>query len=170
MNQDHHQIYFADTPQVGQTPLRRHGDYLERLPNGYYRVCGRVDDTMNLGGIKVSSADLEQVLNTVDGITETAAIAISPPDGGPSQLIVYAVTAPHQHLKPAELTTQLQAAIAQQLNPLFKIRNVVMVEALPRTASNKVMRRVLRDQYRAIAAATPASLICDRSLQPVFKG
>ena len=37
-----------------QTPLRRHGDEFERLPNGYYRALGRCDDTMNLGGIKVS--------------------------------------------------------------------------------------------------------------------
>lgn len=33
--------------------LRRHGDELQRLPNGYYVANGRVDDTMNLGGIKV---------------------------------------------------------------------------------------------------------------------
>lgn len=150
LNQDHHQVYFADTPSLDQTPLRRHGDYLERLPSGYYRVCGRVDDTMNLGGIKVSSADLEQVLNTVEGIAETAAIAVSPPDGGPSQLIVYAVTTPQTHSTSAELIARLQTAIAQQLNPLFKIRDLLIVAALPRTASNKVMRRVLRDQYRAI--------------------
>ena len=35
------------------TPLRRHGDEMERLPNGYYVAHGRADDTMNLGGIKV---------------------------------------------------------------------------------------------------------------------
>jgi len=34
--------------------LRRHGDEIERTVNGYYRAHGRVDDTMNLGGIKVS--------------------------------------------------------------------------------------------------------------------
>ncbi|HIK17868.1 MAG TPA: AMP-binding protein [Leptolyngbyaceae cyanobacterium M33_DOE_097] len=153
LNQDHHQVYFANTPCLNQTPLRRHGDYLERLPNGYYRICGRVDDTMNLGGIKVSSAELERVLNTVDGIAETATIAFFPPDGGPSQLVVYAVTTPHTHATQAELLVRLQSAIAQHLNPLFKIRDVILVEALPRTASNKVMRRVLRDHYRAIAAA-----------------
>ena len=41
-----------------QTPLRRHGDEFERLPNGYYRALGRVDDTMNLGGIKVRHLDV----------------------------------------------------------------------------------------------------------------
>jgi acetyl-CoA synthetase len=128
------------------TPLRRHGDYLERLPNGYYRVCGRVDDTMNLGGIKVSSAEIEQALHRVADLQEAAAIAHSPPDGGPSQLIIYAVVANPTHQTPTELKADLQTAIAQQLNPLFKIHDVVIVESLPRTASNKVMRRVLRDR------------------------
>jgi acetyl-CoA synthetase len=150
LNKDHHQVYFEHPPIHPPThpPLRRHGDYLEQLPNGYYRVCGRVDDTMNLGGIKVSSAEIEQVLNTVDTVCETAAIALSPTEGGPSQLIIYAVVVPNAHKTPAELKVLFQRAIAQQLNPLFKVYDVVVVEALPRTASNKVMRRVLRDQYR----------------------
>ncbi|NJM87748.1 MAG: AMP-dependent synthetase, partial [Hydrococcus sp. RU_2_2] len=127
--------------------LRRHGDQMERLPNGYYRALGRVDDTMNLGGIKVSAAEIEQTLNTVEGICETAAIAISPPQGGPSQLVVYAVVIPEFGHRQEELKASLQAAMRQNLNPLFKIRDLVLVEALPRTASNKVMRRVLRDRF-----------------------
>jgi acetyl-CoA synthetase len=166
LNRDHHQVYFDHTPHLplaplspkgtpsSPTPLRRHGDQMECLPNGYYRAHGRVDDTMNLGGIKVSSAEIEQALNTVEGICETAAIAISPSEGGPSQLVVYAVVAPDVQKHTAALKADLQNAIAQRLNPLFKIRDLVLVNALPRTASNKVMRRVLRDQYRL------QSLIC----------
>jgi len=56
---------------------------------GYWRALGRADHTMNLGGIKVSSAEIEQVLQSVPEVKETAAIAISP-DGGPSQLIIFA--------------------------------------------------------------------------------
>jgi acetyl-CoA synthetase len=41
----------------------------------------------------------------------------------------------------------MQQAIRKQLNPLFKIHDVVVVDSLVRTASNKVMRRVLRAQY-----------------------
>jgi acetyl-CoA synthetase len=176
LHQDHHQIYFANTPSlpISSSPLRRHGDYLERLPNGYYRLCGRVDDTMNLGGIKVSAAEIERVISTVEGISEAAAIAVTPPPGGPSRLIIYAVLAPTKQANKTrpELERLLQAAIAQQLNPLFKIRDLVIVEALPRTASNKVMRRVLReqflrDQYRAedsATAALPTSSSCTSAL------
>lgn len=152
LNRDHHQVYFAHTPPSAK-PLRRHGDQIERLANGYYRAHGRVDDTMNLGGIKVSAAAIEEILNTVAGIRETAAIAVPPPEGGPDQLVICAVVN-SESSNTAALKTKLQAAIAKRLNPLFKIQGVVLLPSLPRTASHKVMRRVLRDQYRA-AIPTP---------------
>ncbi|WNZ27978.1 AMP-binding protein [Leptolyngbya sp. NK1-12] len=162
LNQDHHRVYFGEVRRQETeanlklsrspspptpTPLRRHGDYIERFPNGYYRVCGRVDDTMNLGGIKVSSAEIEQVVSRVSGIQEAAAIAFSPPNGGPSQLIIYATLAPQTQQTQTELKAAMQTAIAHQLNPLFKIHDLVILDALPRTASNKIMRRVLRECY-----------------------
>ena len=146
LNKDHYEVYFEGTPQLPKPPpLRRHGDGVERLADGYYRIHGRVDDTMNLGGIKVSSAEIEGVLNAVNGIREVAAIAVSPPDGGPSQLVVYAVLLPGADTQ--SLTSSLQSAIREHLNPLFRIHDLVVVDALPRTASNKIMRRVLRDEH-----------------------
>lgn len=156
LNRDHEQVYFAGTPSLNfqpstPFPLRRHGDQVERLPNGYYRAHGRVDDTMNLGGIKVSSMDIERVVSQVKGIAEAVAIATTPPTGGPSQLVIYAVVTNSSpdtsSADKATLLKTLQAAIKQQLNPLFKIHDLVLIDALPRTASNKVMRRVLRDRY-----------------------
>ena len=145
LNKDHYEVYFEGTPQLPKLPpLRRHGDGVERLADGYYRIHGRVDDTMNLGGIKVSSAEIEGVLNSVNGIQEVAAIAMPPPDGGPSQLVIYTVLLPGADT--GLLHASLQSAIREHLNPLFRIHDVVVVDALPRTASNKIMRRVLRDE------------------------
>jgi acetyl-CoA synthetase len=124
-------------------PLRRHGDQVERLSPGRYRVHGRADDTMNLGGIKVSSAEIERVVNGIDGVVETAAIAVPPPGGGPSLLVVYAVLDGGGD----DWQDTMQQVLRGELNPLFKIHEVVVVEALPRTASNKVMRRVLREMH-----------------------
>ncbi len=147
LNQDHHEAYFADTPRGPDGEmLRRHGDQMEKLSGGYWRGHGRADDTMNLGGIKVSSAEIERTLQSVPHILETAAVAVSP-NGGPSLLVVYAVCSSEQTMNKDELATVMQGAIKCELNPLFKIHDVVFVGALPRTASNKVMRRVLRDQY-----------------------
>jgi acetyl-CoA synthetase len=52
-----------------------------------------------------------------------------------------------QLFRTEELKSAMQQAIRDHLNPLFHIEDVVLVSSLPRTASNKVMRRVLRNQY-----------------------
>ena len=152
LNADHNEVYFGGTPQPN---LRRHGDAIERLDNRFesepwlagikYRVHGRIDDTMNLSGIKVSSAEIEEVLNVVSEVHETAAVAVSPKDGGPSQLIIYAVLEASEIASTKqELHATLQTELSAHLNPLFRIHDVVIVDALPRTASNKIMRRLLR--------------------------
>lgn len=149
LNRDHDTCYYGGMPTYEGTELRRHGDEFELVGGGrYFRALGRCDDAMNLGGIKVSSVELERVCNTV--VCETAAIAI----GQPSKLVVYAVLAADDARRQLDasdrttvLRTAMQKAIKQQLNPLFMIRDVVVLEKLPRTASNKVMRRLLRDDY-----------------------
>src|SRR5262245_45205239 len=75
LNRDHHRVYYDATPPGPHGELlRRHGDEFEILPGGYYRAQGRADDTMNLGGIKVSSAEIERAVASIDGITDVAAI------------------------------------------------------------------------------------------------
>lgn len=147
LNRDHHQTYYADTPRLAtHLVLRRHGDHFRRLPGNYYMAGGRVDDTMNLGGIKISSAELERVMNRVPGVRETAAVAWSQ-SGGPDELVVFTVLdQPAEN--PANVSDHLLKAfndrLKADLNPLFRAREVRLVPALPRTASNKVMRRELR--------------------------
>jgi acetyl-CoA synthetase len=148
LNRDHHEVYHAGTPAgpSGET-LRRHGDQLARLPGGFYRAQGRADDTMNLGGIKVSSLELERVIDHHPAVAESAAVAVQPGGEGAERLVVFAVLAgPADH---DALSAELQRRIAGELNPLFKIHDLIVVDALPRTASNKLMRRELRARYRA---------------------
>jgi len=77
LNGDHRAVYYADVPENSR-PLRRHGDQMVRDRSGRYRALGRVDDTMNLGGIKVSSADLEDAIRDVNGVQEVAAVSVHP--------------------------------------------------------------------------------------------
>ena len=147
VGRDHHQVYYDGTPAHPER-LRRHGDRLAREPSGTYRALGRVDDTMNLGGIKVSSAELEETVAPVEGVAEVAAVAVPPPDGGPDRLIIFVVPAA-SNLDPLALREAMQGEIRAHLNPLFRVHEVVLVDTLPRTASQKVMRRVLRDGYSA---------------------
>ncbi len=168
LNKDHHEVYYAETPEpdprakgisgvpledqfkdIGTSPiLRRHGDELEQLPNGFLRPRGRADDTMNLGGIKTSSVEIERLLDLEERVHETAAIAVETEEGGPSRLVICAV--PKEDPSKVDrsfLIERFQRIIKDQLNPLFKIYDVVLMESLPRTASNKIMRRILRADY-----------------------
>jgi acetyl-CoA synthetase len=145
LNRDHDEVYYDGCPSGpdGQV-LRRHGDQMERLAGGWYRAHGRADDTMNLGGIKVSSVELESVLGGHEAVAECAAVAVQPEGVGADQLVVFVVL--DEERDPADLRVELGRLLASRLNPLFKIHDVV-VDALPRTASNKLMRRELRARY-----------------------
>jgi len=146
LNRDHDEVYHLGCPTGARGEvLRRHGDQLARLTGGFFRAQGRADDTMNLGGIKVSSLELERVMDHHPAVSESAAIAVQPEGEGAEQLVVFAVLA--DETNPDALTTDLRRRIASELNPLFKIHDIVVVEALPRTASNKLMRRRLRARY-----------------------
>jgi acetyl-CoA synthetase len=168
LNRNHYDCYFEGMPTFQNKQLRRHGDAMELVrPCGenqnllapYFRALGRCDDTMNLGGIKVSSAEIERVCNTLDNIQETAAIAVpaskhpSCSTGGPCRLVVYVVlkqppsTDTDATAVKNELRKAMQLSIKNSLNPLFAISDVILTPSLPRTASNKVMRRLLRDEY-----------------------
>lgn len=148
LNTDHHQVYFDGVRPTEDGRLRRrHGDQVERLRGGYFRHHGRADDTMNLGGIKVSSAEIERVLNRVPGVHETAAIAVPPEGGGPDRLVVFLVIESDPGDVGASWQVAFQQAIREHLNPLFRVSDVIVVDSLPRTASNKVMRRYLRKNY-----------------------
>ena len=159
LNRDHYKTYYKGMP-VGH---RRHGDEIERIAdNGrvFFRILGRMDDSMNLGGIKTSCIDLEQACNKARGVVETAAIGYSPLSGGPSRLVVFVVLEKKSEISEnseiseiseiskSQLILQLRQLVKKHLNPLFSVSDAVVVPSLPRTASNKIMRRVLRDSYR----------------------
>jgi acetyl-CoA synthetase len=148
LNADHDAVYYANCPVVDTHPMRRHGDQMIVVEGGRFRSDGRADDAMNLGGIKIGSVEIERTLNNLDGVLETAAVAVPPPGGGPDRLVVFAVMSEERNaVAPDALKKEMQQAIKEHLNPLFHVEEVVVVESLPRTASNKVMRKVLRKQY-----------------------
>jgi acyl-coenzyme A synthetase/AMP-(fatty) acid ligase len=111
----------------------------------------------------VSSVELERVVvQNVPSVLEAAALGFPTPGGGPEQLHLFLVLTPEAAAGAAaaagsggggggvsgsvlqQLHTACQNAIKQELNPLFKVQRVIQVDSLPRTASNKVMRRMLK--------------------------
>ncbi|GAV63693.1 AMP-binding domain-containing protein/DUF3353 domain-containing protein/DUF4009 domain-containing protein [Cephalotus follicularis] len=150
LNADHYGVYFRGMPIWNGKILRRHGDVFERTSRGYYHAHGRADDTMNLGGIKVSSIEIERICNAVDAnILETAAVGVPPPEGGPERLVIAVVFKDSNNSTPDlnQLRMSFNSVVQKTLNPLFRVSRVVPLSSLPRTATNKVMRRVLRQHF-----------------------
>ncbi|XP_031092410.1 probable acyl-activating enzyme 17, peroxisomal isoform X2 [Ipomoea triloba] len=157
LNADHYDVYFKGMPAWNGQVLRRHGDVFERTSKGYYHAHGRADDTMNLGGVKVSSIEIERVCNSIDdvNILETAAIGVPPRGGGPDMLVIAVVFKDSDGGSSYDLNSlriSFNLALQKKLNPLFKVSKVVAVPTLPRTATNKVMRRLLRQQFSQISS------------------
>jgi acyl-coenzyme A synthetase/AMP-(fatty) acid ligase len=156
MNRDHAEVYYRGMPldpSGSGLPLRRHGDEMQRLPGGGYRALGRCDDTMNLGGVKVSSVEIERAVTEgmSDVVAAAAAVGVPAPGGGPEQLAIVLTLLPPERRSGAvpgtvELLEACQREVRARLNPLFKVSIVRIKSELPRTASNKVMRRLLRDE------------------------
>ncbi|KAG4391303.1 hypothetical protein JHK82_013070 [Glycine max] len=149
LNADNEEVYFKGMPIYKGKVLRRHGDIIKRTAGGRFIGQGRADDTMNLGGIKTSSVEIEHVCDRANkGILETAAISVSPANGGPEQLVIFAVLKKGYNSNAETLKRKFSKAIQSNLNPLFKVSLVKIVPDFPRTASNKLLRRVLRDQMK----------------------
>jgi acetyl-CoA synthetase len=155
LNSDNDKVYYSGCPQWEGKTLRRHGDQITLTQDGRYRSNGRADNTMNLGGIKVGSVEIENVVNSVAGVTDTAAIGIPPADGGPDRLIIFAVA--DKAIGREEIKAGMKKAIKERLNPLFHLHDVMFVDVLPRTASNKVMHRTLREQYYSLETRSAAA-------------
>jgi acetyl-CoA synthetase len=146
LNDDHQQIYYRGMPQAeNNQQLRRHGDVIQHFQQGGYRLLGRTDDCMNIGGIKLGAIEIERLLTDLPNVTETAAIAVSLTNQGPSKLVIYAAVTQTQDIP--KLKQLMQSRINQLLNPLFKIHEVITCVELPKTASHKILRRALRSDY-----------------------
>ncbi len=130
---------------------------------------------MNLGGILVSSLELERIVDGHPEVYESAAVTVQPEGEGAERLVVFIVPdagggiadveldidaggggagsgsaglPSAVDLDPDALKSELQAVVSGGLNPLFKIYRVVIVDELPHTASGKLIRRVLRDEIK----------------------
>ena len=143
VNADHEKVYFEGVAELDGVQLRRHGDCVKLQGDGFIQPRGRADDTMNLSGIKVSPVAFEQLLVQLDGIAECAAVSQRNSKG--EQLYVfYKEAVGEATLSRDELLAKVNELIAEKLNPLYSAKALVRLTELPRTASNKVMRRKLR--------------------------
>jgi acetyl-CoA synthetase len=148
LNKNHKEVYYDSS---FSNYKRKHGDGMQSITYNnhlFYRSIGRVDDTMNLGGIKISSLEIENCLSTHPFVKEIAAIGYVTNSFGAEQLVIYVVTKTIQtEVSKDILLKELQQILSKKLNPLFKIFAIEFINELPRTSSNKVMRRSLKELF-----------------------
>ena len=144
LNFDHQTTYFADFPRGPQGErLRRHGDQLERLPNGYYLHRGRVDDVLNLHGVKASSEAVRQAI-LHSGIIDAKPVGIDVEGSGQHALVIFAVPEGVPAKDGEEYRTKLrrdfELAIRTHLDPLLAhVTEVVLVPELPQAGPGKTL-------------------------------
>ncbi|WP_409474177.1 acyl-CoA synthetase [Streptomyces sp. HC307] len=117
----------------------RSGDLAVRDKDGYFTIVDRVKDVINSGGVLVASRQVEDALYTHESVAEVAVVGL------PDDKWVEAVTAvvvPRGEVTEAELIAHAR----ERLTPFKAPKRVVFVDALPRNASGKILKRDLRDR------------------------
>jgi len=108
---------------------------------GRLRIVDRVGDVVNTGGVKVSPTEVERVLAGHPAVAEVCVAGRSDPEWGQR---VVAFVVPAASADPPALA-DLRAYARERLSPAKLPREVVLVEAIPRTAGGKPLRRLLGD-------------------------
>ena len=118
------------------------GDIGEVMPDGYLKIVGRAKDLIITGGLNVYPKEIEEKIDALRGVVESAVIAVPDPDFGEAVTAVV-VTGKESALTEAGIIAALKADIAA-----FKVpKHVHFVDNLPRNAMGKVEKSTLRKRY-----------------------
>lgn len=120
------------------------GDVAVRDEDGYVAVLGRADDVMNVAGHRIGTADVEASLARHGAVAESAIVGLPDPIKG-EKIMAFVVLRPHVARSHA-LIASLRDHVRQDLGPIATPSDIEIRDALPRTRSGKVLRRVLRAQ------------------------
>jgi acetyl-CoA synthetase len=132
------QAYWVEIPGSYFT-----GDGARRDSDGYYWLMGRVDDVLNVSGHRLGTMEVESALVAHPKVAEAA--VVGRPDDLKGQAICAFVTLEHGHAVSDELKQEIRQWVAKEIGALARPDDVRFTEALPKTRSGKIMRRLLRE-------------------------
>ena len=119
------------------------GDGAHRDKDGYFWIMGRIDDVMNISGHRIGTMEVESALVSHDKVAESA--VVGRPDELTGTAIVAFVTPKGGVEASDELMGQLRNHVSRQIGAIAKPKEIRFTDALPKTRSGKIMRRLLRD-------------------------
>jgi fatty-acyl-CoA synthase len=132
----------------------RSGDLAELAQTGHLRIVGRLKDMIIRGGENVYPVEVEDCLLDHETVSDAQVVAVPDPDLG-EEICAFVVAVPGAKADPTALQNHCRDRMARHKMPKY----IVVVDALPMTASGKVQKFALRDQA--------AAAVRDGSLKPV---
>jgi len=124
------------------------GDGSRQDEDGYFWIVGRIDDVLNVAGHRIGTAEVESALVSHHKVAEAA--VVGRPDELKGQALVAFVTLKGAFSADGYLREELRLHVAKEIGPVAKPDDIRFAEALPKTRSGKIMRRLLKQ----IAAGT----------------
>jgi malonyl-CoA/methylmalonyl-CoA synthetase len=126
----------------------RTGDVGRISDDGYVEIVGRAKDLIISGGLNVYPKEIEERIDAMEGVLESAVVGVPDPDFGEAVVAIVVAAAGHR-LTEAGVIGALRAEIAG-----FKVpKRVILATELPRNAMGKVQKNVLREKLGPSAAA-----------------
>ncbi len=135
------------------------GDGARRDADGNYWIMGRVDDVINVSGHRLGTMEIESALVSHPTVAEAA--VVGRPDDLKGQAIVAFVTLEGGRTGTPELREELRAHVAREIGTLARPDDLRFTDALPKTRSGKIMRRLLRELAAGGAIAGDTSTLED---------
>jgi acetyl-CoA synthetase len=118
------------------------GDGCRQDKDGYFWIVGRIDDVLNVAGHRIGTAEVESAL--VSNVKVAEAAVVGRPDDLKGQALVAFVTLKTGISAAPSIRDELRAHVAREIGPIAKPDDIRFAEALPKTRSGKIMRRLLK--------------------------
>ena len=138
------------------------GDGARRDGDGYFWVMGRVDDVINVSGHRLGTMEIESALVSHPAVAEAA--VVGRPDDLKGEGIVAFVTLEAGREAGDALVAELRAHVGQEIGPIARPDEIRCSDALPKTRSGKIMRRILRALAAGQEVSGDTSTLEDRSV------
>ncbi len=119
------------------------GDGARRDEHGYFWITGRMDDVLNVAGHRLGTAEVESALVSHEAVAEAA--VVGRPDEIKGQGVVAFVTLKTHAVVHADLKEILRKHVGEMIGPIAKPDDIRFADALPKTRSGKIMRRLLKE-------------------------
>jgi len=123
-----------------------HGDWAQKDEDGFWFLHGRADDALNVAGRKVGPAEVEGAAMEHDAVNQAAAVGV-PDDTTGTAVVLYTVLEAGEEASEA-LREAIRDTVGEELGKPFRPREVLFVDAFPKTQSGKIIRRAIGSIYR----------------------